>query len=177
MKHPAAPVALRLQSGVGLIEVLIALVILSIGLLGSSALVLNSLRANDSSTMRGQAAILGNSILDNMRANKLAAIGGSYNTSIGTAVSNPGNNCSSTCTAAQLATLDVYNWKQALNVAYTPAGGLPYGDGGISLNTANGLTTVTITVKWDDSRALNAFTPGSCASPPCYTTLTMQSIL
>ena len=174
----------RICNGFSLIEVLVALVILSIGLLGISALTLNSVKANDSSAMRSQAAILANSILDSMRANKAAAVAGNYTTGLGTYAmpsgTGTGTPCSAGCTSAVLAGLDVYNWKQSLGFVSSQM--LPSGDGQIAVNTTTAgpggdLTTVTITVQWDDSRAGNVF--NACATPPCavIATLTLVTIL
>jgi type IV pilus assembly protein PilV len=148
--------------GFSLIEVLVALVILSVGLLGVGALILNSVKANDSSSMRSQAAVLANSIVDNMRANKAAAIAGNYTTSFSSATptaptgTGTGTPCSSGCSSSVFASLDVYNWLTAL------ASKLPSGEGSIAITSSgNGpggdLTTVTITVIWDDSRAISTF--------------------
>ena len=56
--------------GFTLVEVLVALVVLSIGLLGVAALQLTSLRSNHSSAMRSQATFLAYDIIDRMRANR-----------------------------------------------------------------------------------------------------------
>jgi type IV pilus assembly protein PilV len=59
--------------GFTLVEVLIALVVLSIGLLGVAALQLTSLRTNSSAAMRSQATVLAYEIVDRMRANQAVA--------------------------------------------------------------------------------------------------------
>jgi type IV pilus assembly protein PilV len=58
------------QRGITLVEVLVALVIMSIGLLGISSLYLETLRANRTSQLRGQAIDLVNDIADRIRANR-----------------------------------------------------------------------------------------------------------
>lgn len=58
----------RRQRGVALLEVLIAVLILSIGLLGIAALQAQALRNTQSAHERGQAVILSYSIFDAMRA-------------------------------------------------------------------------------------------------------------
>jgi type IV pilus assembly protein PilV len=158
----------RMARGFTLLEVLVALIILSIGLLGVGALTLNSMKANDSSAMNTQAAILANSIVDNMRANKAAATTSpsGYAIAIGAPAPTPGSTCAaSNCSAAGLAQEDLCTWKSALANAKT----LPSGDGGISVvSTGTGpggdLTTVTVTIVWDDSRAISAFTSSSSSS-------------
>ena len=57
-----------LQRGVSLLEVLVAVVILSVGLLGLAGLQLSALRNNQSSAERSNAVMLTYSILEAMRA-------------------------------------------------------------------------------------------------------------
>ena len=68
----------RAHQGFSLIEVLVAMVVLSLGLLGLAALQMTSLRFNQSSQMRTQATTLASDIFDCMRANRTAAKAGSY---------------------------------------------------------------------------------------------------
>lgn len=75
-------VVLRSQAGVGLIEVLVALVVLSIGLLGVAALLATSLSTNNSAMSRSMAVVSSYSILDAMRADNTNAKAGQYNTTV-----------------------------------------------------------------------------------------------
>jgi len=59
--------------GFTLVEALVALLVLSIGLLGVAALQLSSLRANNSASSRSQATFLAYDIADRMRANRTQA--------------------------------------------------------------------------------------------------------
>lgn len=70
------------QRGVGLIEVLVAVLILSIGLLGIALVQTRSLSANNSSMARSMAVVASYSILDALRADRVNAIAGSYNETI-----------------------------------------------------------------------------------------------
>jgi type IV pilus assembly protein PilV len=124
-----------------LVEVLVALVVLSVGLLGVATLMIDSIRANGSSYMRTQAALLANSMLDDMRANATAATGGAYTVGLGAPP-----------TCGTVAQCDINAWKTRLGLA------LPSGDGSIGAPaTAGGLTTVQVTVQWDDSHAVKVF--------------------
>jgi type IV pilus assembly protein PilV len=60
----------RAQRGITLVEVLVALVVMAIGLLGISSLYLESLRANRTSLLRAQAIELVNDMADRIRANR-----------------------------------------------------------------------------------------------------------
>ncbi|MFP4272945.1 MAG: type IV pilus modification protein PilV, partial [Halothiobacillaceae bacterium] len=72
------------QHGVTLIEVLIALLILSIGLLGIAALHSVGIAQNHSSWLRSQVTHHGYDIADRMRANRAAALAGDYDQSFPT---------------------------------------------------------------------------------------------
>jgi type IV pilus assembly protein PilV len=131
------------QNGVGMIEVLITLLVLSIGLLGLAGLQASSLRNNQSAYMRTQAVILAYDILDRMRANQMGVEAGSYN-DIDTAdlPSQPG--CIATgCSFAQLADYDIVAWGTDLNNALSSA---------LGRVETNGDGTFTVTIMWDDAR-------------------------
>ena len=106
-------------SGFTLIEVLIAMVVLSIGLLGVAGLQVSGLRANHSSSMRSQATYLSYDMADRMRANIRGVNGGSYNNLSG----DPGDpGCAASgCTPAQMAQTDLHEWNSA-NAANLPSG-------------------------------------------------------
>src|ERR1700683_3979002 len=81
------------HDGFTILEVLVSLVILSIGLLGTAKLMLYSSHANDSAYLRSQATELAYEILDNMRANRQQALAGAYTTALGAVPVNPGFLC------------------------------------------------------------------------------------
>jgi type IV pilus assembly protein PilV len=64
----------RAQAGVGLIEVLIALLVLSIGMLGMAGLQMWSLKSNQGAMERGMAVMQTHTIVDAMRAARTTAI-------------------------------------------------------------------------------------------------------
>lgn len=66
------------QQGVSLIEVLVAVLIMGVGLLGIAAMQATALRNSQSSLERSQAVVQTYSILDAMRANHAVAVGGGY---------------------------------------------------------------------------------------------------
>jgi len=127
------------QRGVGLLEVLIALLVLSIGLLGLASLQTQALRFNQGAFLRTQATTLAYDMLDRMRANREQATSTtSYITNLGTGIP-AGASCESVdCSPADMAKYDLNQWKTALNER------LPAGDGAVSVN-GNGFT---ITTQW-----------------------------
>lgn len=66
--------------GATLIEVLVAVLILSLGLLGMAALQSRAVQGNISSGQRAQAVMLSHYVIDVMRVDRESARGGSYNT-------------------------------------------------------------------------------------------------
>ncbi|MDR7092723.1 type IV pilus modification protein PilV [Hydrogenophaga laconesensis] len=66
--------------GASLIEVLVAVLILSLGLLGMAALQSRAVKGNVSSGQRAQAVMLSHYVIDVMRVDRESAKGGSYNT-------------------------------------------------------------------------------------------------
>jgi type IV pilus assembly protein PilV len=129
------------QSGVGLIEVLIAVLVLSIGFLGVAALEAMSLSTNNSAYARSMATINAYSILDAMRADLGNAKAGSYNTTTPVKASS--------CPAAgtTLATQQLNVWCGSLAATL---GANDTTTGSVNCDT-NG--NCTITIAFDDSRA------------------------
>lgn len=154
MKH--FPATLNRSRGFSLMEILVTVIVLSIGLLGLAGLQMTGMRNNHSAYLRSQATILANDVLDRMRANRTTALIGSYDTAIGTPATAPAANCdgqtTDNCTEAEMATLDIDQWKQNL------ANLLPSGDGSIARTAVGTQTLVTITIQWDDTRGQGAAT-------------------
>jgi len=157
------------SGGFTLIEVMVALVVLSVGLLGMGKLLLWSAHSNDSAYLRGQATELAYEILDNMRANRAQAVVQAYDTPYASSGTNPGNGVCVTapCAAATLAGYDIYAWKQRLAQA------LPSGQGQIV--TAGTPTTATITVQWDDAAAQSIFARSGPGPAPM--TVVLETVL
>ena len=156
------------ERGFTLIEVMVSLVVLSIGLLGIGKLVLFSARANDSAYLRGQATEFAYEILDNMRANRAMAVTQGYDTALAnTTPTNPGTCFDSACPTT-LAQYDVYTWKTRLEKA------LPSGEA--SVVTVGTPTTATITVQWDDAAAQSTF-GGSGLGVAAPMTVVLETIL
>lgn len=133
------------QSGVGLIEVLIAVLVLSIGMLGLASLQIWTLRNNQGAMERSMAVVQTFSIVDVMRADRANAIAGSFNVNI----DSPGVSSGDTFAARSLTT-----WQGAL-VSALGAGAA----GGINCTTTGATAGVcTIRVRWSDQRSADATT-------------------
>lgn len=121
------------QRGVSLIEVLVAVVILTIGLLGLAGLQASSLKVASSSHYRAQAAQAAYDMADRIRANLKDArtTPSLYSRSLGAV----------TPTGTAAADDDVREWLLRVQA-------LPAGDGAVGVNG----NLATITVQWDDRR-------------------------
>lgn len=127
--------SLKAQKGVGLIEVLVSMLILSICMLGMAALQTVALRNGQSAQSRSMAGIMSNSITDAMRANVAEARSGAYNSSTCEVNDDPGGS---------LADADISDWVSSLKRAIGQSAC------GTVLCQAG---QCDITVQWDDSRA------------------------
>lgn len=122
----------RASRGFTLLEVLVAVLILSVGLLGFAASLGVAVRATQSANYRTQATNLAYAIIDRIRANR---------NSFPEYVSAFGNAASS-YTGTTMAQTDLAGWKSALDET------LPNGQGSITF-AAN---VVTVRVRWQDER-------------------------
>src|SRR5580704_14245503 len=96
------------QNGMGLIEAMISIFVVSIGFLGFAGLQVSGLAAANESMFRSKAVYLSSQMADRVRANLPGATAGSYSNLSGS-VSSPG--CITTgCTSAQIAQNDYYEW-------------------------------------------------------------------
>ena len=157
---------LRKQRGFSLIEVLVSLVIMSVGMLGVAGMQVISLQQNRSSMLRGEALQLGNDIMDRMRANPVQDYAGEdFDDDPPTSA-----NCvSNVCTAAQMKDFDIAQWKCSINSTKSDGstypicttlgifGSLPTGQGAIVDNDDDTLCAVAAgetcaVIRWVDNR-------------------------
>ena len=128
----------RYQSGLSLIEVLITVVLVSIGLLGLAGLQLTSVQNSNSSSERFIATTLAQDILERMRANRNRAIGPGkvYNLAMG---ADPG--------VGGVEGADLNAWIDAIEAA------LPSGQGAVAVDDDS---VATVTLEWTDASDKNA---------------------
>lgn len=113
------------EKGYTLIEVLVALLIVSLGLLGMAALQITALKQNQNAYVRSQAIISANDIMDRMRANTGAVTNGDYfSDSSAYEDDDVDTSCeASVCNSAAMATYDLNNWKYNLQLEMPSGGG------------------------------------------------------
>lgn len=128
------PTFVKTARGMSLVEVLVTVVLISVGLLGVAALQLSSLKGNQESYARSQAAMLAADILDRMRANQNAFANNQYNVAFnGTgAAGTPSGN-------------DLQAWQRSINQLLP--GGTEIAAGSIARSATN---IVTVTIRWSE---------------------------
>jgi type IV pilus assembly protein PilV len=127
--------------GFTLTEILVTLVIVSVGLLGVAGLHSMSLRNNFDALIRSHASALADEIADRMRTNRTRALAGDYNIALG--VPRTGDT---------LADADIIAWRERLRVQ------LPgNADGAVAL-AAPPSRLVTITIQWGERDQPNPVT-------------------
>lgn len=130
--------------GFTLVEVLIALIILSIGMLGIAGLYVHSLQAGSTSLFRHHAVTLAGDIADRIRANPRA--GATY-------AARPGanNSCVSgtvSCTRDEMAANDVFVWLQQAAGTLPDDGTLPNGPVQVIFNNAVSPPEYQVIISW-----------------------------
>ncbi len=146
---------MKRHSGFTLIEVLIAMIILAVGLLGLAGLQATSLRNTQSAYNRSQATQLAYDMADRMRANVADArlsVDANPLTASAYLGAVPGAaiaNCTlaAGCTPAQMAQNDLFEWNQDIDNALSANA-----TGTIAAVPVLAPTGFTITITWDDNR-------------------------
>lgn len=136
MRRP--PVTSQRQQGATLIEVLVALLVLSVGLLGLAGMQMTALKSNQSAYYRSQATVLAYDIIDRMRANRADALNGVYDIPLQNQACDPDFSPS-----GSLAKKDVADWLNSLScLLSSDARGSVVRNGRI----------FTISIEWNDNR-------------------------
>lgn len=156
------------HSGFTLIEVMVALFVLALGLLGLAMLQTTSLKLNTNSYSRTQASFLAYDILDRIRANPTAFKNDQYTVADKAAVTSlqtsyntcktSSCNCESaatSCDATNLALFDLGRWYAQQYDATNPSATLlPGAAEAFAANTPSTITkngdVVTVTLRWTE---------------------------
>jgi type IV pilus assembly protein PilV len=105
------------QRGVTLIEVLVAILIFSIGVMGVAGMLVMSARSTHSAYLRSQVTFLAQGMVDRMQANPVGVWTGDYN---GTYPDSQHQDCAAGCTPRQLAMHDKEVWSGQLKTFLPP---------------------------------------------------------
>ncbi len=132
------------QSGSSLIEVVVALFVLAIGMLGVLSMQVKSMQFNQSAYYYAQAVFLANEILEGMRSN--SGIANTYLIALDEKAPDIAQDCGAkgvTCTPAELRDYNLNQWRS--NIANTLVSG--------KSSVARVGDFYAITVQFDDSRS------------------------
>lgn len=104
------------EKGVSLLEILIAILVVSIGFLAAAKMQAQGIRNSQGAYHQAQAYLMLSDMMDRMRSNKAAVLNGDYNDQW-TASSrvDPGCNQAASCTTSQLAAQDLFDWSAQLH--------------------------------------------------------------
>jgi len=144
--------AMQRHRGATLIEVLVSILIVTLGLLALAGLMASSSRLAKTSEYRAVATALAGDLADRMRANRPGADAGNYNlasTAVLTSAPSSASCATATaCTAAELAGVDMAQWKRSIYNS------LPSGTGHVAY--VSGSSAVDVWIIWSDPSALTS---------------------
>jgi type IV pilus assembly protein PilV len=165
MKTPAYS-SQRSAAGFTLIEAMVAVVVLSIGMLGIAALIATLIQRNNTSIYGTVAAAAANDIMEKIRANPTGYSNGTYFTYLSTFGAAPAAlpACdTSSCTPDNVAAYDAVKWEQSLGQALPSGKGIVCfdnspndGDSTLSstgCDSAASGARVSIKIFWDETRS------------------------
>jgi type IV pilus assembly protein PilV len=133
------------MSGITMVESLVALVIISVGMLGIAGLYLTSLQAGRSAALRIQAINLASDMADRVRVNKR---GRSFYKALATDKGESKDCKTATCTPEDVAKNDIFVWKKAISEAL-PANA----NGQLTFTEAGSPDVVEVKVVWREAGA------------------------
>lgn len=138
------------EQGFTLLEVLITVLVLSLGLLGLAALQVTSIRDTQGAYLKGQAVNGAYQIIDAMRANRGDALAGDYDDDFPVGVDDYCGIQDPDAVAS-----DLCDWERALD------GALPDGQGAVAVD-GNGVATIC--VRWTEPRRGVEIASGQCSA-------------
>ena len=152
------------SSGFTMLEVMIAIVVVSFGLLGLAGLQVFALKNNQSASLRSAASVLASDIVDRMKANFQGVINGQYDrpSTADYTTGVAGCNATAGCTTNELAANDRFEWAQRVAASFpggvgivcldstpdTPANPTPAAPG----CDGTGATVYVVKIWWVDDR-------------------------
>ena len=135
--------------GTTLIEVLVAVAILGVGVLGAVGTITQAIRTTHDARIRTTATAEAFGLLDAMRANRSAALAGAYDLSAGATPASPPTDCglaTATCSPAELAAWELARWHSRLQSV------LPGLSAAVSTTATAGIGRATVQLAWDGDR-------------------------
>lgn len=138
------PAAANSANGFSLIEVMVALLVLAIGLLGVLVMQARGLQFNQAGYMQSQAMFMAEDIVERIRSNQTAI--NSYEIDFDDDADDSADLCDSIgspCSDVEMAASDLLQWKTQLQSV------LPQGDGRVAIGLPSGnLLPVTVQIQF-----------------------------
>lgn len=131
------------MAGFTLIETMVALLIISVGMIGVAVLHGQALSASGTAIRRSQAIGLAGDISDRIRVNR-GAQAAYENAAADNNCDDPTGGGGVDCSPAEMAAHDLFVWEAQV------AQSLPGGQGEVEVNVATNPTTYTVTISWDE---------------------------
>lgn len=156
------------QTGTSLIEILVAVFVVSVGLLGVARMELLSKQSGYEAIQRTTASMLAHDMMEKIRANPSSLVNYSSIVVGDGGVATPGTNCAAAnCpTAAEIATYDIWQWEQMLMGATETSGGNNTGGlvepRGCVSGPAGGAGAYTIAIAWRGNTPMSNPTSSDC---------------
>lgn len=136
--------SMRSEDGSSLIEVVVAMFVLAVGMLGVLSMQVKSMQFNQSAYYYSQAVYLSNEILESMRSNR--SVANTYLIELDEATPTAAKDCGAqgaTCTPAELRSFNISQWRENISATLT--------SGKSSIQRTGDY--YAITVQFDDSRS------------------------
>jgi len=154
-----------------MVEVIVALVIIAISLMGTAALQLTAMRVNKGGQLRNQAVFLASDLVERMETNTAVAVTGGY---VVAATGNPpalSKACDDgPCAPAALAAYDLSIWQN--NVSKI----LPSSTWAVTQTIAGDPSTYTITISWRE-RLSNTTQQNAAAVDELFTYTATRTVI
>ncbi len=147
MLKPALKPPRVAQRGTSLLEVLVAMLLLSLAMLPLASLHARALQNTRTAQYRASAARLAQDWSERMRANRLAALAGAYDVQLSATDfadnrSVPACADPTHCTAAEIAARDLVEWRHAARASALPGVGM------VSVSEASQAGVIDIRIDW-----------------------------
>lgn len=133
----------RSSAGFGMVEMLVAMVVLSVGMLGIAGLYVTTLRASNGAIFRTLAVNLAADMADRIRSNPNAGV--AYQ---GAAANNACVGAAADCNRQEMAADDLFRWAQELAQLLPDDGNAGTPQGTVAVDNTTDPFTYTINVTW-----------------------------
>lgn len=167
------------QQGVGLVEVLVALMVFSMGMLGIASLQIITKRSSFEAQQRQEAVLIANDMISRIKNSGLTPVQiktsfDGQDFSAASTPNTPTTNClTSDCTVGQLVAYDLFSWHKNIYGSSVSVGsglsaknvsGLTSAKGCIDVSEVSSKTTkVTVTVAWLSMSGMSGSKTRACS--------------